>query len=470
MVARKSAAATWLAILSLVGCTVGPDYHLPQEAMVRSPGAQAPFVSAQEVTLASDPPDHWWKLFDDPKLDELVQRALQSNLELRVAEANLRRADALLAEARAGEEIDSGADAATYWTQQSPEAVLQHVRPHQHQIFNIGIGASYDLDLFGGIRRGIEAAGADAEAAVAARDLVRVNVAAATAQAYSQLCNSGHQIEVLHQLIAVQADEVRLHQALVSYGRAPQYEQERRQETLTQIQARLPQLEAFQKNATIRLTTLSGLPPSQLDRDLLNCHEPLRLQAPLPVGDGRSLLQRRPDIRAAERHLAGATARIGVSTAALYPDIKLGAAIGSTGGVTDAFGPLTNRFNVGPAVTWNFHQSAIRARIAQSEAQAQGSLAAFDATVLRALREVETSLNIYNAALARRADLERSYESAARVATRTTQLRDGGKVGGLAALDAQRNSLAAEQALAATDADVNATQIAVFLALGGGWT
>lgn len=438
--------------------------------MVQAPAAQTPFVSGQEVTSATAPPDHWWKLFDDARLDELIENALRSNLDLRIAEANLRRSDALLAEVRTAREIDAAGDAETYWTQQSPEVVLQHVRPHQHEIYNIGVAVSYDFDLFGGIRRGIEAATADTEAAVAARDLVRVNVAAATAQAYAELCNAGHQIEVLHQLVAIQAAEVRLHQALVDNGRAPEYEQERRQGVLAETQARLPQLEALQRNAAIRLTTLSGLPPSQLDHELFSCHEPLRLHAPLPVGDGRSLLMRRPDIRAAERHLASATARIGVSTAALYPDIKFGAAIGSTGGATDLLTPLTNRFNVGPMVSWNFHQSAIRARIAQAEAQAQGNLAAFDSTVLRALREVESSLNNYNAALARRSDLEHFSESAMRVASRTTELRDGGKLGGLAALEAQRNSLTAQQALAATEADVNASQILVFLALGGGWT
>ncbi len=459
-----------LGALSVAGCTVGPNYRVPPEAIIHAPAAQAPFASGQDVTSAADPPDHWWKLFDDPKLDELVERALTSNLDLRVAEANLRRTEALLAEVRSSREIDGAADAETYWTQQSPEAVLQHVRPRQHQIYNIGVAVSYDLDLFGGIRRGIEAATADTEAAVAARDLARVNVAAETAQAYAEICNDGYQITLLRQLVAAQTDEVRLQQTLVANGRSPEFEQVRRRGVLDETQARLPQLEALQRNAAIRLTTLSGLPPGQLDQQLLGCNKPLQLHSVLPVGDGRSLLMRRPDIRAAERRLAAATARIGVNTAALYPDIKLGAAIGSTGGATDFLTPLTNRFNVGPMVTWNFHQSAIRARIAQAEAQTQANLASFDATVLRALREVESTLNNYNAALARRADLEHFSESAAEVSLRLAELRKGGKVGGLSALEAERNSVAAAQALAAIEAEVNSNQIAVFLALGGGWT
>ena len=286
MVARKPLAAL-LAALVMAGCTVGPDYHVPREALVNAPAAQAPFTSGQDVTRTTEPPDHWWKLFDDPRLDQLVERALASNYDLRVAEANLRRTEALLTEVRSTRDIDGIADVETYWTQQSAEAVLQHVRPHQHQIFNAGVGISYDLDLFGGIQRGIEAATADAEAAVAARDLVRVNIAAQAAQAYAEVCNAGHQIELLRQLVSVQTDEVRMHHALVVNGRAPEYEQERRQGVLEETRARLPQLEALRRNAAIRLTTLSGLPPGQADPQLLECHQPLRLGATLPVGDGQ---------------------------------------------------------------------------------------------------------------------------------------------------------------------------------------
>jgi len=458
-------------IAALTGCAaVGPDYHLPPQALLNAPAAQGAFVSGHDATSQDTPlPDHWWTLFDDPRLNALVERALAANIDLKVAEANLRRTAALLDEART-RDFDGLADAETYWTQQSPEQVLQHVRPHQHQIFNIGAGISYDLDLFGGIRRGIEAATDDAGAATAARDLVRINVAARTAQAYAELCNAGHQIELVRELIAVRGSEVSLHHVLVSQGRLPGYEEQRRQGELADSQARLPQLTALQRNAAIRLAALQGQPPGDADPQLLDCHQPLQLPALLPTGDGAAMLRRRPDVRAAERSLAAATARVGVSTAALYPDIKLGAAIGSTGGVTDAFGPLTDRFNVGPMVNWDLRRSAVRARIAQSEASAQGKLAAFDATVLRALREVETALNNYDAVLARRADLTRAAAAATQVAARARELRDGGRLGALPALTAQRDSIAARQALAAIDAEVNAAQVAVFLALGGGWT
>ena len=460
-----------LAALALAGCTaVGPDYRVPPDALARAPAAQGQFMSGQAGTSPAAPPDHWWQLFDDARLDGLIGRTLETNIELRIAAANLRRTAALLAEARTGRQVDGLADYETYWTQQSAESVLQHAKPPERQIYNAGIAISYDIDLYGGIRRGIEAAAADTEAAVAARDLVRINVAAETAHAYAELCNAGHQIDVLRRLVAVQADDVRLNQILVTRGRAAEYEQERHQSALAGTRAHLPQLEALQRNAAFRLATLSGLPPAQFDRSLFDCRAPLQLHSPLPTGDGRALLMRRPDIRAAERRLAAATARIGVNTAALYPDIKFGAAVGSTGTEADLLSSLTNRFAVGPMISWNLRQSTVRARIAQAEAQSQASLAVFDAIVLRSLREVESALANYAADLERLGDLKRSHDAATQVAERTAELWQGGKVGRLAALEAERNDLVAEQALAGAQAEVNAAEIAVFLALGGGWT
>jgi outer membrane protein TolC len=181
------------------------------------------------------------------------------------------------------------------------------------------------------------------------------------------------------------------------------------------------------------------------------------------------MLRRRPDVRAAERRLAAATARIGVATAALYPDIKFGASIGSTGHTSDFLTGLTNRFSIGPTITWNLDQRPIRARIAEAEAATRANLAAFDGVVLTALRETETSLNTYQASLARLERLQASRDEASSVATQTQELLRGGKFGGLIALDAERTWIAAEGAVAAAQDGINADQLTVFLALGGGW-
>lgn len=459
-----------LALLSVSACApVGPNYKLPDEAEINAPAARGAFVSGGTATSGSDLPNDWWKLFDDPRLNDLIARALAANTDLRVAQANLERADALLAKAKTGAELDEHADLETSYAQRSAEEVLQHTQPPERQIYNGGISVSYDLDLFGGISRGIEAAQADAEAVAAARDLVKVNVAADTTRAYAELCNAGHQIDVVQRLILVQQDDVRLTGQLIRTGRTPSFEGDRQQSLLSATRARLPALDARRRNAAYRISTLLGQPPALFDRNWLNCHLPLQLRRLLPVGDGAALLKRRPDVRAAERRLAGAVARIGVATADLYPDIKLGASIGSTGAGADFLSPLTNRFGVGPAISWNLHRSAVRANIEQSEAFSRGSLAAFDGTVLAALREVETALNNYAADLGRFDELKAARDNALRVSTHIDSLRRGGRIGGLAALDAERAAVAAEQAVTDIETTVNADQIAIFLALGGGW-
>ncbi|WP_454884864.1 efflux transporter outer membrane subunit [Sphingomonas oryzagri] len=469
MVKARCIFILWASLLAAGCAAVGPDYRVPSGAVVNAPAAQGPFLSGGEAVTAEPLPDHWWKLYDDPRLDGLIEQALAKNTDLRVAEANLKRSDALLAEARSSR-FGGLADVEVNYVQQSAEAALQHVQPPERYTANAGVGVSYDLDLFGRIRRGIEAASADQEGMVAARDLARVSVAAETTRAYADICNSGRQLDVVRRSIAIQQQSLTLTRELVRNGRSPLFEQQRQQGTVESSQARLAPLAARQRNAAFRLATLVGRPPRDYDPAWLICATPLELKHPIPTGDGEALLKRRPDVRAAERRLAAATARIGVATAALYPDIKLGATIGSTGAAVDFLSALTNRFGIGPAISWDLNRSAVRDRIVASQAGAKASLASFDGTVLLALRETETSLDTYAAALDRLARLEQSEQEAAQVLARTRELRKGGRIGGLVALDAERNWIAATAATATAEADVNSDQIDVFLALGGGWS
>jgi NodT family efflux transporter outer membrane factor (OMF) lipoprotein len=456
--------------LVLVGCAeVGPTYRLPAQALVEAPAANGPFVSGGKAAVVAEPPDRWWELFDNPRLDTEIQRALAANTDLRVADANLERAQALLNEVRAGQEPDVTLDGQGTRSQPSGEQVLQHVVEQPRYAYNLGVGVSYDIDLFGGIRRGAEAASAEGEAAAAARDLVKVNVVAETVRAFADICNAGHEISALNRVVGLQAESLRLSRELIANGRAAPLEQDRQVSTLENARARLPQLEARQRNAAYRLATLQGRPPEVFEPSLLSCAEPLRAHSPLPVGDGQALLKRRPDVRAAERRLAAATARVGVATAALYPDVKFGASIGSTGSAPDFLTPFTNRYAIGPMVSWNLRPTATRARIAGAKADTQARLAAFDGVVLTALRETETALATYAADLERLRGLKAARASAASAEAQVVALRKGGRVGGLAVVDAERTSAIAEQALAIAETDIGSDQISVFLALGGGW-
>ncbi|MBV1692128.1 TolC family protein [Novosphingobium sp. G106] len=459
-----------LAVALLSGCAkVGPDYHVPDAALVHIPAAQGAFRLGGAVSVAEPLPDRWWQLYNDPVLDSLVTQALAANTDLRIAQANLERALALLDASGASRELQGRVDVDTSHSQRSAEAELSHAKPPERQIYNAGIAVSYDLDLFGGLKRGIEAVNADAEAAVAARDLVRVNVAAETARAYSDICNSGSQIQVLDRAIALQENILRLTRILIVHGRAAPYEIDRRQVALETSRSRLPRLAARQRNALLRLTALLGRVPGEADTELLRCNSPLHIVQAVPVGDGQALLKRRPDIRLAERHLAASTARIGVATAELYPEIRLGASAGSTGAAADFLSPLTNRFGFGPSISWMLNRHVVRARINAADAQSRADLAAFDGAVLRSLREVETALNSYEAGIVQQQRLESARAEATLVARRTAQLRRGGKIGELPAIEADRDLVAMEQAAAEGQAAINDDQITLFLALGGGW-
>jgi NodT family efflux transporter outer membrane factor (OMF) lipoprotein len=467
---RMAKGAACLALLALAACApAGPNYRLPATAVVAQPSAQGAFIGAGPATSARPLPDDWWRLYDDPRLDTLVAQALAANTDLRMADANLRRALAMLGESEARRQVQGGLSAETGWTQRSAEQVLSKTQPSEKQTYDMGVSVSYDLDLFGGLRRGIEAANADSEAASAARDLAQVNIVAQTARAYADICNLGYQAEVLGRLIAAQQQASALTRKSVAQGRAAPLDEDRHQALVDTARARMPALIARQKAALYRLAALIGRTPAEADTTLLQCHAPLVLRQPVPVGDGRALLARRPDIRLAERQLAADTARIGVATAALYPDISLGASIGSTGAAADLLSPLTNRFSIGPAIHWTLNRNAVRARITGTRAGADADLARFDGTVLAALRDVESALATYGGDLEREAALRDASANATRAAGRLESLRRGGRVGGIAAVEAERDAMAAQEALAVNAADLSNDQIALFLALGGGW-
>jgi outer membrane protein TolC len=202
----------------------------------------------------------------------------------------------------------------------------------------------------------------------------------------------------------------------------------------------------------------------------MQCNKAPRLTIPIPVGDGVSLLRRRPDIRQAERNLASATARIGVATADLYPSITLGLSAGGIGTFAQFGAANTYRWSLGPLISWTLPQtSPARARIAQAEASSDAALARFDATVLNALRETESALTVYARELDRNTALKLARDQSALASRQAQTLYSYGRTDFLTTLDADRTLANTEIALAASDAQLANDQVALFLALGGGW-
>ncbi len=459
-----------LAVLALAGCEVGPDYKLPDEAKTNAPAAQGGFISADAKTTVSAPvPDGWWRLYDDAVLNRLEEEALKANDDLRIAAANLQRARALQREVEGAQDPHFSAFFGAQRGQLSGESYLLPVPLPAQYLADAGIQASYQLDLFGRLARAAEAASADTEATEAGLDLARITVAAEVARAYSDGCAATHELSTAKQQVELQLKARSIAGQLSSAGRESVIEVTRTDIQVDQIRATLPVFEAHRRAAWFRLAVLTGHPPAEYPRDAEACTAPPRLHRPIPVGDGAGLLKRRPDIRAAERTLAAATAKIGVATAALYPEITLGASVGSTGLLTDIAQPAANHWGLGPLISWSVPGESEHARVAAADAQAHAALAHFDAVVLSALRETETSLTAYAHDLDRNDILRSARDHASLAVDQEDQLYKAGRSPFLNGINARAMLAATETALAASDDQIAADQVAIFLALGGGW-
>jgi NodT family efflux transporter outer membrane factor (OMF) lipoprotein len=456
----------------LAGCqSVGPNYRIPDEAVAGRPAANAPFIGVEPRAASADPvPGAWWRLYQDPVLDELIGQALAANTDLRVAQANIARAEAGVRLAKDAGAPKTGIGGGVERGQLSGEQYLLPVTLPVQTLYDLQFQATYQLDLFGQIKRGIEAARADDESVRAAYDVTRITVVAETARAYADACDAGEALAAAHRVLDLQKQSAALTARLVSGGRGNAADLTRVQGQVALSDAGIPALEAQRRIALYRLATLTGRPPAEFPKAVLGCAAPPRLAAPIPVGDGAALIKRRPDIRRAERSLAAATARIGVATADLYPKVALGLNLGSTGVTRDFLKSDTDSYGLGPLITWTFpNRSAAEARISAAKAGAAADYAQFDGTVLTALREVESALTVYARDLDRESDLETARARAATALDEAQRLQAAGRQGSLAVLEAERSLALSDQSVVAIDGKLSQDQIALFLALGGGW-
>ena len=460
---RLKSISALLAATALSACAAGPNYQLP--APVAS--GQGAFVSVEPgVAVPDAPPGDWWRLFEDPTLDGLIQEALVANKDIAVAAANLSRVRAVLSETRAGL-LPSTTISATGQRVRDQNQITGQFRESDQ--YRAGFDMSYEVDLFGRVRRSLEANRADVSAAQAGLDVVRVSVAAETARAYADICAANEQIVVTKRTIQLQQNTYDLTVRQLEAGRGTAADTAGAATLLETSKAVLPSLDAQRSAALFRLALLTGKPPAEAPQAVLSCQTMPQVAQALPVGDGASMLARRPDVRQAERELAAATARIGVATAALYPSVTIGGGISTYGARTGDLGDDYS-FNIGPLISWNFPNiGAARARVKQAGASAEGALANFEKVNLTALQETETALTQYARELDRRAALKRARDEGEKAA-RLARLRNEAGVDSLLnVLVAERNLATLEAQLALSDAQVTTNQIALFKALGGGW-
>ena len=456
-----------IAMLTLCACAaVGPDYKAPETAVSPSwhtamKGGLSPATPNPEVL------DEWWNTLNDPVLCELIHRAVSGNLDLKEAQARVREARAKRGEAAAGLFPTLNASGQITTSKGSEETGAGTSR----NLYATGFDAGWEVDIFGGVRRTVEAAEADLQAEKASLRDVLVTLTAEVALNYVELRTYQTRLKVVTTNLNTQEETHRLTQWRYQAGLSDALAVEQARYNMESTRSQIPGIRTGLAEAMNRLAVLLGEPPGSLSSEL-------EKPSPIPVtpvtaavGIPANCIRRRPDIRQAERELAAQTARIGVAEAELYPKFSILGSIGlealSIGGFASSDG-LTH--SIGPSFSWRlFDGGAIRQNIEVQTALQDQALARYQATVLDALEEVENALKAYAEEQNRRAALTRAGEAARRAVALAKNEYEAGIIDFNEVLDAQRSQLSFEDELAQSEGSVTTNLITLYKALGGGW-
>ncbi len=468
-------AAVLAAGASLSGCMLaGRNYAEP--ALDLPDAYASPGGDPGDPVAVLDPVEAaWWEAFDDPELTSLVARAAARNLDLKVAIAAIREARALRTETLL--DLAPTVTSAGGFTQ--ARVSRDSIRgsgslggiDRDRGLYDVGFDASWELDLFGRVRRSIEARTADVAAAEGQLRDVLVSVQAEVARTYLELRGAQLRLDVAERNAANQQSTYDLTRVLLEGGRGTELDTARAEAQLTATLATIPPLRAFAERARHRLGVLVGLAPTAL-------LEELRPRQPLPslpvlaaVGRPADLVRRRPDIGAAEADLVAATARRGVAVADLFPRVTF---VGSVALESQSFAGLgaagSDTFNFGPRIFWAaFDLGRVRARIVAADARTEAALARYEQTVLLALEETENALTNFAREQERRDQLRVSAEASQRATLRARERYQYGVSDFLEVLDTERRLLVAQNDLADSETTTATALVAVYKALGGGW-
>jgi multidrug efflux system outer membrane protein len=455
--ARVFASAALLAMLA--ACAVGPTYRRPQAPAVEPRNVDAHFTAAA-------PNAAWWQQFGDPVLGRLEARALADNLDLHIAIARVRSARAAFNEAQYNYAPHVPLDGSySRSKEQFPGFTTRRLDTTNA---SVGFDASWEIDLFGHVRRQAAAAGAVVGAEQANLADVQVTVAAEVARNYFELRGTQRQIVVARDNLQNERDALHLTQVRYEAGRVTELDTDSAQARLKATEATVPLLEAAEKRYGYRLAVLLGVSPGSLDAEL-SAVPVQAMTAPLPIGDVSALLRTRPDMRIAERNLAAATERVGVATADLFPRVSFTGFVGFLSGDTSQLGKAASRaWLINPAVSWPaLDYGSVHARLRAAKAEADGALSAYQKAVLTALEDFEDACVGYSTQETRLASvLEQAQASRRAEQLAEIQYREG-SINFLVLLDAQRTLLQAEDELAQAETAANTGAVAVYKALGG---
>jgi multidrug efflux system outer membrane protein len=455
----SSAPATVCLALVLAGCTVGPDYVKPKEPVPAHWQGAAPPGARDAAVL-----EEWWKQFNDQVLDGLIRDALAANTDLATARAQLREARARRDRARAelGPSVNVSGSAS-----RSDSGILP-----PSESYEAGFDASWEPDIFGGVRRGLEAAQADLQASGETLRDVRITLVAEVARNYVELRTGERRLAIADDNLAAVQDLYDLTRWRRQAGLVSELDEAQALSLLEQARAALPNLRTAVVEARYRLAILLGLPPGDLDARLKETgHIPLA-DDKVATGIPADTLRQRPDVRAAERRLAAQTARVGEAEAARYPSFRLSGSLGLQAlAVSDLFtGNAVNNSLLAGITAPIFDSGRIRSNIKVQDARLEQARVAYKAAVLTALGDVENALVELDNTRQRREQLSRAAAAARQTLDIARQRYTAGLADFQAVLDSQRTVLNLEDQLVSSTGEFSTALIRLYKALGGGWT
>ncbi|MES4612427.1 MAG: efflux transporter outer membrane subunit [Ewingella sp.] len=478
--------------LALTGCSVGPDYQQPKP---KTPAAYNDMSRPQakegaSIALPSEPNPVWWKAFKDPQLDSLIDRAIAGNISLQQAVLRIAGAREQVTQARGawmpsvqantkftrqqlglkGELESSGlADQAQNLSPEASSAIDAATGPVN--LYQGSFDASWELDLFGGTRRQVEAANAQKQSSIEQRNDALVSLQAEVARAYLQLRGAQSITAAIQTQIDVAQQTLELTQSQQKNGLAPQLDVENARAQLGSLRAQLPQYQAQERQAMNGLAVLLGQAPGTLDGELTNVKPMPALPAAVPVGVPSQLARRRPDVRKAEADLHAATANIGVSVAQMFPSISLTGQFGmrnSDASYLDNWS--SNFYSFGPSVTLPIFQGGrLVSSVHLSRAQQANAALNYRQTVLTALQDVDNALVNYRTDQDRVTGLDQTTEALQTSFELATDSYSKGLSSFINVLDAQRQLAQAKQQSAAARVQTSTDLVSLYKALGGGW-
>ena len=454
----------------LSGCKVGPNFTPPKPAMpaawtgaTNSPAARTALNSGQPAGLVQ-----WWTNFNDAKLMALVQEALKTNLDLQLAEARLRQA-------RASRGVVAGAlwpgvtASASYAREHSPAS--GSVPASTHDLFQAGLDALWEVDVFGGVRRDVESANANILAAQENIRDVRVSLVAEVALDYFQLRGFQQQIAVARNNLAAQQHTADITRQKFAAGFVSGLDVANADADVATTASAIPVLETSAQQSIYALSVLLARPPADLLGELSETQALPATPPVVPVGLPSDLLRRRPDIREAEAQLHAATAQIGVAVADFFPKFSLTGSLNYQNNlVRDLFSGASRFSSFGPAVSWPIFQGgSIAANVRLQKALRDQAFITYQKTVLAALQDVESSLIAFSKEWEHRKALSDAVTANRKAVDLSMQLYSQGQTDFLNVLNAQRSLYTAEDALVQSTRATATDLIAVYKALGGGW-